>query len=59
MNHIKWVHIAEFSQVTGITIDAVRGKIKRGIWKSGVIYKKVDNRMMINLVEYEKWILSH
>lgn len=58
MNNVKWIHIAAFSCVTGITIDAVRGKIKRGVWKPGVIYKKVDNRMMINIVEYEKWVSS-
>ena len=53
----NWVTIKRFSELTGYTQDAVRTKIKNGIWLLNTHYKKApDGRVLMSLKEYEKWV---
>jgi len=54
---INFVTIDKFCSDTGYTKNAVRAKIKNGVWlKDQVWVKAKDNRILINLEGYEKWI---
>ncbi|MBF0427232.1 MAG: excisionase [Magnetococcales bacterium] len=53
----KWVTIKKLSELTGYSQDAIRHKMSGGVWPEGVIWRKApDNRVMINLREYERWV---
>ncbi len=52
----RWVTIALAASVTGLTEKAIRRKIQRGVWLLNRHWRKVDGRVYINLVEYEKWV---
>jgi hypothetical protein len=54
---MRWLLIPGFCRETGYTEDAVRTKIKRGIWLEGIIWRKApDGRIHINIEEYQKWV---
>lgn len=54
---VSWVTINEFSELNGYTEDAVRAKIKTGVWLRDRHFRKSpDNRIVISLSEYEKWV---
>ena len=54
---MKWVLINKVIELVGYTDDAIRAKIKRGIWLSGVHWKKApDGRLFFNLEAIQKWI---
>ena len=53
------VVIKKFAQLTGYSEDAIRAKIKKGIWIYKLHYHKApDGRILLDLVEIEKWIKS-
>lgn len=55
----KWITIAYFSQLTGMSIGAIRGKINRGKWKPGKVFQKsADNGILFNLEAYYEWVES-
>ncbi len=57
MPMIPWVLIKKLTELTGITDDAVRAYIKRGVWLMGIHWKKAPNsRIFVNLEEIKKWI---
>ena len=57
MSQVKWVLPRKFAELTGYTEEAVRHKIKGGVWPEGRIWKKgPDGRILINLQAYDRWV---
>lgn len=55
----RYVTIKHYSQQSGYTEEAIRQKIKKGIWRlSKHVHRAPDGRLMINVEEVEKWIES-
>lgn len=53
----EWVLIKRLAELTGYSDDAVRAKIKQGIWLDGIQFRKApDGRLFFNLVAIKKWI---
>lgn len=43
--------------VTGYTVKAMQGKIQRGDWQEGKVWRRApDGRILIDLVGYERWV---
>lgn len=56
---VRWLTIKKFSAETGYTPDAVRSKIKEGVWLKGQVWTKApDGRILIDTEGYEKWVTS-
>jgi hypothetical protein len=54
---MNWVLIKKLVDMTGYTDDAIRAKIKRGVWLSGVHWRKApDGRILFNLLAIKEWI---
>ncbi len=54
---MKWVTIKKLANLTGYTEDAIRAKIKKGVWIYGKhCHKAPDNRILFNTKEIELWI---
>jgi hypothetical protein len=54
---MTWVLVKKVVELIGYTDDAVRAKIKRGIWREGTHWKKApDGRIFINLQAIQAWI---
>ncbi len=57
MTGINWITIPGFSRETGYTEDAVRTKIKKGVWLQDRVWKKApDGRVLISIEGYERWV---
>ena len=58
-NPSQWVLIKRVAEITGYSENAVRHKIKGGIWIEGRIWRKApDGRIFVNLGEFERWVES-
>lgn len=58
-NPSRWVLVNRFAEVTGYSENAVRHKVKGGIWVEGRIWRKApDGRIFLNLAEFERWVES-
>ncbi len=56
---MKWVLIKKVVELVGYTEDAIRAKIKKGVWLSNVHWKKApDGRIHFNIEAIQKWIES-
>lgn len=54
-----WVLINRLEELTGYTEEAIRSKIKKGVWRKGVIWRHApDNRLVFSLEAVQKWMLS-
>ena len=54
---MKWVLIKKVVELVGYTDDAIRSKIAKGVWQSGVHWTKApDGRLMFNLEAIQRWI---
>lgn len=53
---VRYVTTTKFSEVSGLSMKAIEGKIARGTWLEGKHFYRRDGRIYINLKEYEKWI---
>lgn len=54
---LPYVTIDKFSKRSGYTEDAIRAKIKSGVWLEGVVWKKApDGRQLISIVGYKLWV---
>ena len=52
-----WVLINKLYELTGYTDDAVRAKIKRGVWLLGTHWVKApDGRIHFNLEAIKAWV---
>lgn len=55
----RWVLVRKFAELTGYSENAVRHKIKGGVWVEGRIWKKApDGRVFVNVDEFERWVES-
>ena len=53
---MRYVTIAKFSAESGYSEDAVRAKIKNGVWLEGQVWKKApDGRVLMIPEGYERW----
>lgn len=58
-NPNRWMLIKRFAEVTDYSENAVRHKIKGGIWVEGRIWRKApDGRIFVNMDEFERWLES-
>lgn len=54
---MDWVLIPKLVELTGYTDDAIRAKIKRGVWIMGTHFVKApDGRILLNLEAIRRWI---
>jgi hypothetical protein len=54
---LRYVTISKFSAESGYTEDAVRTKIRDGIWPENKVWKKApDGRILINTEGYDEWV---
>ena len=54
---MKWVLIKKLIELTGYTDDAIRAKIKRGIWLANTHWRKApDGRIHFNVEAIQQWI---
>ena len=54
---MKWVTIKKLAEMTGYSPDAIRAKIKRGIWcKDRHWTKAPDNRILFNIEAIQAWV---
>jgi len=54
---LRHVTIGKFSAESGYTEDAIRTKIKNGVWLQDVVWIKApDGRVLIDTEGYEKWV---
>ena len=54
---MKWVRIKKFANESGYSEDAIRAKIKKGIWQKGKHWRKApDQRIFVNIKEIESWV---
>ncbi|GGX55488.1 hypothetical protein GCM10007392_23970 [Saccharospirillum salsuginis] len=55
----RYVTIKRYSELSGYSEEAIRQKIKKGIWRlSKHVHRAPDGRLLINVEEVEKWIVS-
>ena len=54
---MKWVLINKVIELIGYTDDAIRSKVKKGVWQFGTHWTKApDGRIMFNIEAIQKWI---
>jgi hypothetical protein len=54
---VPWVLIKRVVELLGYTDDAIRAKIKKGVWLQGVHWRKApDGRIFLNLLAIQRWI---
>lgn len=59
MSHVadRWVLVNVLSEYTGYSDDAIRAKIRRGVWVSGAHWRKAsDGRIVFNLTRIQEWM---
>jgi hypothetical protein len=57
MSEVRHVTIAKAAELTGVSQDAIRTNIKRGVWLEGHVWVKAPNgRIFIDLEGYEAWV---
>lgn len=53
---IYYVQLDVFEQATGYAADAVQKKIKRGVWREGVHFRRApDGHVLMDLRAYHAW----
>lgn len=54
---LRYLTIPKFAAESGYTEDAIRSKIRDGVWADGEVWKKApDGRILIDVQGYEKWV---
>ena len=54
---MNWVTIKKLCELSGYTQDAIRAKVKRGIWTCGKHWRKApDGRILFNIKAIESWV---
>lgn len=55
--NLRYVTIGKFAAESGYTEDAIRSKIKNGVWLMGSVWIKApDGRVLIDVQGYERWV---
>ena len=56
---VYYVQLDVFEQATGYSADAVHAKIKRGVWREGVHFRRApDGHILMDLRAYHAWAES-
>ena len=54
---MKYITIKKFSELTGYSENAVRAKLKKGIWVEHTHWRKApDGRIMLSPQNIKRWI---
>jgi len=54
---MKWITINKLSELTGYSENAIRAKIKKGIWLMGQHWCKApDGRILFSPTAIEAWV---
>jgi hypothetical protein len=54
---LRYVTISKFATESGYSEDAIRTKIRDGIWPENKIWKKApDGRVLISTEGYDQWV---
>ncbi|NHZ83698.1 excisionase [Massilia sp. CCM 8695] len=54
---LRYLTIPKFAAESGYTEDAIRTKIRDGIWSQDQVWLKApDGRILINVPGYEQWV---
>lgn len=54
---VNWLTIRKFSELTGYSENAIRTKIRDGVWIEGRVWKKApDGRNLISVDGYNQWV---
>lgn len=54
---MNWVVIRKLAELTGYSEDAIRSKMRKGVWRQSVHYRKApDGRNLFSLEAITKWI---
>lgn len=54
---VPYMTIPRFAAETGYTPEAIRAKIKGGVWLEGIVWKKApDGHVLISVKGYELWV---
>ena len=58
-NASHWVLVKRLAEITGYSENAIRHKVKSGVWVEGRIWRRApDGRIFLNLAEFERWVES-
>lgn len=58
-NASQWVLIKRLADITGYSENAIRHKVKSGVWVEGRIWRKApDGRIFVNVAAFERWVES-
>lgn len=53
---IYYVKLSVFEQHTGYSPDAVHSKIRKGVWREGVHFRRAaDGNILMDLRAYHQW----
>lgn len=54
---LRYVTISKFAAESGYTEDAIRTKIRDGIWREGQEWRRApDGRVLIDIDGYHRWV---
>ncbi|WP_425929753.1 excisionase [Pseudomonas sp. NyZ201] len=54
---MRYMTVRKFASESGYTEDAIRSKIRDGVWRLGEIWVKApDGRTLIDMDGYEAWV---
>lgn len=54
---LRHVTISKFARQSGYTENAIRMKIKNGVWLENAVWRKApDGRILIDVEGYEAWV---
>ncbi len=56
---MEWLTLKKFSEISGISEDAIRANLKKGVWQKDKHWIKAPNgRLFCNPKEVEQWLLG-
>lgn len=54
---LRYLTIPRFAELSGYTADAIRSKIRDGIWREGQEWRRApDSRILIDVDGYHRWV---
>lgn len=54
---LRYMTIDKFAAESGYSEDAIRAKIKTGVWLEGIVWRKApDGRILISEEGYGRWV---
>lgn len=55
MSGPRWITLAKYADSVGLTPDAIRSRVRRGVWQDGKHTKKLLGKRWVNVEEADKW----